>query len=328
MAVEQGDKFQFPDEIADKKDEEKKGLKFEFVVEGEEGEKVDVIDDTPDRDKNQQALKDFKEPDEEELKAYSEGVRTRIKQMDHARHDERRAKEAALRENEEAVRYARQVAEENKRLKQYVETGTKAFAETSKAAATAELESAEQEYRAAHEAYDTEALLKAQKRLNTAQLKLHAAENFRAPPLQEEKSSVERQSQQQELPKPSEKTVRWQAKNQWFGVDDEMTALALAAHKKLVGRGVAPDSDEYFAQLDARMHEKFPEVFGETSRSKADGDKPAAKKSATVVASATRSSGTKKITLTQTQVALAKKMGLSLEQYAQAQAQLEQQNGR
>ncbi len=326
MAAEEGDKFQFPDEngaLDGKKDD----MKLEISVEGEDGVHVEVKDDTPSADRNQEALKDFKEPTDDEVAAYSESVRARIKNIDHARHDERRAKEAAQRERDEAARFARAALEENQRLKQYVENGTRAFAETSKAGALAELAMAESEFKAAHEAYDTDALLAAQKKLNAAQMKLAAAENFRAPPLQEERESVQRHTTLQQPPAPDEKTVRWQARNQWFGVDDEMTALALAVHKKLVDTGVDPRTDEYFTRLDARMQEKFPEVFG-TSRSNSDAGRTAPKKPANVVAPASRTSGVKKVTLTATQVALAKKLGLTTEQYAMSVAQLEHQNGR
>lgn len=331
MAVEIGDKFQFPDEKGELEEKEKKGLKFEFVVEGEDDTNIEIVDDTPDKDKGRQKLEKFIEPTDEELAAYGKDVQARIKAIDHARHDERREKEAAARERDEAAEFARQVLEENKRLKSYVQTGEKAFVATSKAAAQSELAMAEAEFKAAHEAYDTDALLAAQKKLNAAQMKLAAAENFRSAPLQADEEGVERQpSQQALLPKPDGKTARWQARNQWFGVDDEMTALALAVHKKLVGERIDPTSDEYFERIDARMQEKFPEVLGR-SQSSADErsqQRQPAKKPANVVASATRSSGAKKITLTQTQVALAKKLGLTNEQYAQSVAQLEQQNGR
>lgn len=321
MAVEEGDKFKFPDESGAAAGRVQEEQQLEVSV---EGDAVEIIDDTPPEDRGRKPLAEFVEPTDDEVAAYSKEVQARIKNIDHARHDERRAKEAAQREREEAARFAQQVLEENKRLKQYVETGTKAFAETSKSAAQAEMAVAEAEYRAAHEAYDTDALLAAQKKLNAAQMKLNAAENFRAPPLQEENSRVERPVTLQAPPQPDEKTVRWQAKNQWFGVDDEMTALALAVHKKLVAANVDPTSDEYFERIDARVREKFPEVFGE-----AQGTRPSpAKKPANVVAPTSRSSGAKKITLTQSQAALAKRMGLTLEQYAQSAAQLEQQNGR
>ena len=317
MAIEEGDTFKFPDE------KQEDAERVEVHVEGDDVQ-VEVVDDTPAHDRGRAPVENFTEPTDEELSSYGKDVSARIKSIDHARHDERRAKEAALREREEATNFARQVFEENKRLKQYVEAGTKQYAATSKSAAESEMSIAEAEFRAAHEAYDTEALLVAQKKLYAAQQKLAAAENFRAPPLQEDNEGVERQVTQQELPRPDERTVRWQAKNQWFGVDDEMTALALAVHKKLVGAGVDPRTDEYYERIDARVREKFPEVFETRPATRQQPNR----KPASVVAPTSRASGARKITLTQTQVALAKKMGLTNEQYASSVAQLEQQNGR
>ena len=97
--------------------------------------------------------------------------------------------------------------------------------------------------------------------------------------------------------------------------------LALGLHQKLVTSGVDPRSDEYFEQIDARVKSKFPEVFGGTEDKPRNGESP--KKPAAVAAPATRSSGPKKVQLTPTQVALAKKFGLTPQQYAAQVAKLE-----
>lgn len=157
-------------------------------------------------------------------------------------------------------------------------------------------------------------------------MKVSAARNFRPAPMQAEETVVQTRQPAQPQVQPDEKTLRWQAKNQWFGAEgfEDVSSFALGLHQNLVNNGVDPRSDEYFERIDARMKSKFPEVFGETE------DKPRAgenKRPASVVASAARSSGTKKIQLTTTQVALARKYGLTPQQYAAEVAKLERQNG-
>jgi hypothetical protein len=106
-----------------------------------------------------------------------------------------------------------------------------------------------------------------------------------------------------------EKAESWAANNKWFGQDREMTALAYGIHEKLVSDGVDPRSDQYYAQIDATMRQRFPDKF--------KSNRPA-----TVVASASRSTPSKKVTLTATQVAIAKRLGVPLEQYAKQVAKL------
>ena len=117
---------------------------------------------------------------------------------------------------------------------------------------------------------------------------------------------------------PDDKTLRWQAKNQWFGSpgNEELTSFSLGLHQKLVNSGVDPRSDEYFERIDARMKATFPDVFGGATR-----------RPASVVAPAGRSTGTKRVQMTATQMALAKKFGLTPQQYAEQVARLENQNG-
>ena len=315
------DAFKFPDEL---QEEDKSGEepKIEISIEGAEDAKVEIIDDTPEADKGRKPLEaEVDEPSEEEMAAYSEKVQKRIKELAHARHDERRAKETVQREAEESQRVARALFEENKRLRENLSVGEKAYAGTLASSAEAKLEVAKRKYKEAHEAYDADAMLEAQQALTEAQWELNNAKNFKPAPLQPAPEPVYNALTGQEPPKPDEKTLRWQQRNQWFGQDDEMTALALIQHKKLVASGTDPRSDEYFSQIDTRMRKFFPDFFGEKK-------KPSeARRPASVVAPTTRSSGAKKVTLTTTQVALAKKFGLTNEQYAAAVIKQEIQDG-
>ena len=304
------EKFEFPDEIAAKAGEK------EFEVE------IEVVDDTPAQDRGRLALdRPVEDPTDEEINSYSDKVKGRIKELTHARHDERRAKESTIREKQELENLAQQLLDENRQLKEYANTGAKQYAETVKQAVGSELETARRNYKAAQEAFDTDAIIAAQEALTDAKLKMISAQNFRPTPLQTASDGVQIRKSEPVAVEPDDKTLRWQAKNQWFGAagNEELTSFSLGLHQKLVNSGVDPRSDEYFERIDARMRSTFPESFG--------GREARSTRPSSVVASATRSSGPKKVQLTLTQMALAKKFGLTPQQYAVQVAKLENQNG-
>ena len=317
------EQYKFPDELEDDKTPE-----VNVSVEDDGDVEVEVVDDTPIQDRGRKPLdREVEDPTDDEIENYSDKVKGRIKELTHARHDERRAKEATMREKQELERLAQQLIEENKKLKQYVSTGSEQYGHMAKTAAEAELDKARRQYKEAQEAFDTDAIIAAQEAMTDAKWKLEQAKNFRAPPLQTEEYAVQTRQSAPEQAQPDEKTLRWQAKNQWFGSNgfEEVTSFALGLHQKLVNNGVDPRSDEYFEQIDARVKSKFPEVFGGAEDKPRSGDSP--RRPAAVAAPATRSSGAKKVQLTQTQVALAKKFGLTPQQYAAQVAKLENQNG-
>lgn len=314
--------FKFPDEDPTPimSGEELNDENIEFSVEGEGEVDVEVVDDTPEEDKNRKPLdKEVEEVTDEELENYGDKVKKRISELSHAKHDERRAKEAALRQAQELEQYTKRVIEENKRLKEYVSNGEQVYAGTLLESAQAKVEAAKRAYKEAVESYDPDQIVEAQSALNEAQWNLAEAKKFKPTPLQAVEEPVYSQPTQQESARPDEKTVRWQARNQWFGENDEMTAVALATHKNLVANGVDPRSDEYFGRIDARMRELYPDYFGESRRE--------TRKPANVVAPASRSTKAKKVVLTSTQVALAKRLGVPLDVYAKQIAKEEAQNG-
>lgn len=318
------DEFEFPDEI-----EEKKAAAGGAVSEKESDDfEIEIVDDTPAQDRGRKPLeREVEDPSEDEIDSYSDGVKKRIKELTHARHDERRAKEAILREKEELERVTQQLIDDNKRLKQNLHNGTEQFMTQAKTLAESELEAAKRKYKEAHEAFDADAMVEAQAAMMAAQMKMADANKFKPTSLQEREVEVQTSHREPQRVQPDEKTLRWQAKNQWFGASgyEEVTSYALGLHQKLVNSGITPASEVYFEQIDARMKSKFPEILG------ADEDKPrtseVSKKPATVVAGATRSTGAKKIQLTSTQVALAKKFGLTPQQYAAELAKMEKSNG-
>ena len=313
------DEFKFPDEIEDKKDPE-----LEIEIEGEGEVNIEIEDDTPPQDRGKKPLeREVADPSEEEIESYSEKVQNRIKELTHARHDERRIKEATLREKQELERLAQQLIEENKRLKQNVHTGQEAIIANAKSRAETELEMARRKLKEAQEAYDTDAIIAAQEAVMDAKIRVEQTKNIRPTPLQEEKFDVQPQQTQPAKVEPDERTLRWQAKNQWFGAQgfEEYTSYALGLHQKLVTNGVDPRSADYFEQIDARMKSTFPDLFGRSEDKPRSGE--VQKKPATVVASVSRSTSAGKIKLTTTQVALAKKLGLTPQQYAAQVAKLE-----
>ena len=230
--------------------------------------------------------------------------------MSHARHDERRAKEAALREREEATRIAQQLLEENKRLRETYNQGAQTYTEMASQKAEMEMQFARQKLKEAQETYDTDQIIAAQEELAAARYRLEQAKSFKPSALQIPETDVYSQpTQQQSGATYDPKAAKWQSRNQWFGNDDEMTSLALAVHKKLVENGVDPRTDTYYERIDARMREVFPDYFGEARREP--------KRPATVVAAPTRTAGKKVgVKLTKTQEALAKRLNLTNEQYA------------
>jgi len=307
------DEFKFPDE----QDE-----KIEVEAEGGDVE-IEIVDDTPDKDRGRKPLdREVEDPTDDEIESYSDNVKRRIKDLTHARHDERRAKEALLREKQELERLAQQLLQENRNLKTTVNTGTEEYVTMAKTVADTQLEKARRDLKAAQEAFDTDAILAAQEALFEAKIAADRAKNFRPTPLQVDEEVVQTRQPEPQRVQPDEKTLRWQAKNQWFGAQgfEEVTSYALGLHQKLVTSGVDPRSDDYFEQIDARVKSKFPEVFGGNDR---PTNGSSTKRPTAVAAPATRSSGAKKIQLTQTQLALARKFGLTPQQYAAQVAKLE-----
>ena len=322
--------FEFPDEK-----EAKVTVEFEKEPEIE----IEIEDDTPPKDRNRQPVSEEEvknlKLDADELDQYSVEAKDKLIKMKKVWHDERRAKEAADRERHEAIRIATKLAEENKQLKNKLSNGEQEYVGVAKHSAVQELESAKKEYRDAYDAGDSEKLVEAQEKLTMAKIKVDKLDNYNPiyrKPLQEEENEVQ-SYQQQSIPRPDNKAVDWQQRNEWFGQDEEMTSLALGLHEKLKRNGVPVGSDEYYDTIDKTMRRRFPENFEdgqelETEKVRAEEPQKTSKpKASTVVAPASRSTSPKKIRLSNTQVALAKKLGLTPEQYARELTKLEAQNG-
>jgi hypothetical protein len=290
---------------------------------------IEVEDDTPPEDRGKAPMPKalVEELEKDDLEEYSEKVKTRLKQMKKVWHDERREKEAALREQQEAISLARRIMEENQRLKGTLSQGERILVDTSKNSAEMELAAAKRAYKEAYEAGDSDKVVEAQEKLTEANYKLQQIKNYR-PTLQVPETEVEIPQTVQQAPVLDAKTRAWQERNTWWGTDDEMTASALGLHQKLIRQhgDKFVGTDDYWQAVDETMRRRFPEYFGEQEHPADGGGRPVTRtetKPATVVAPASRSTSSKKIVLKQSQVLLAKKLGLTPEQYAREMRKLE-----
>jgi hypothetical protein len=274
---------------------------------------IEIEDDTPEEDRGREPLANAEEVTEDELSQYSTKVQKRINEVNRKYHDERRAKEAIARQSAEAVHYAKAVLEENNRLKETLTWGEKALIEQAQQKLVYDTVIAEAQYKRAYEENDSEALVIAQRELYRVQTEAEQLKNYR--PVQQNLQSTQvpaYTAPQQPVERPrDEKAETWAAKNSWFGQDREMTNLAYAVHENLVNQGVDPTSDTYYVHIDKRMREVFPDKFKGATRN------------GTVVAPASRSTPSKKVTLSSTQVAIAKRLGVSLQDYARQVAKLQ-----
>lgn len=301
---------------------------IEVHIEDEPEVELEVIDDTPDEDKGRKPVPESEaEPTDEEMAEYSEAVKKRIAKMKHVQHDERRAKEAAMRERDEAISVAQRILAEKKVLESRYVQGEDAFISQAKEKADLAMTSAKRAYKEAYELGDAEAMADAQEKMADIAAERREAAGWAKQSTQRKENAGQEEKPVVQSP-PSQATTaqasdpaaqEWANKNTWFGDDEEMTQFAYGAHAKLIKEGIDPGKtpSEYYKKIDARMRTVFPEYDW--------GDAPPKKKSITsVVAPVNRTSKTaKRVTLTQSQVAVAKRMGVTPLQYAVELAKLE-----
>jgi hypothetical protein len=313
MADLENQEFKFPDEI----EAESKGKPVE-----EDKIEIEIEDDTPVEDRGRKPADPEKvkqlEVEVDDLDKYSKEAKDKLIKMKRVWNDERRRAEAAERERQAAIDAAQRLLTENQRMKLMLESGEKEYKEAKKDSAKAQLKAAKQAYKEAYEAGDADKIMEAQEEMTKAQMELDKVKKFKLPELPKEEFVVQSPQQYQNAPRPDDRVVEWAADNPWFGQDEEMTAAAMGLHEKMKRQGMQIGSEEYYATLDKTMRKRFPENFEDDSEveveAKPKADTPKAKP-ATVVAPATRSTAPKRVRLTQSQVALAKKLGLTPEQY-------------
>ena len=272
---------------------------------------VEVYDDTHKADRTRKPSEPPADVTDEELADYSEKVQQRIKHFSKGYHDERRAKEAAQREREELEQYAQRLIDENKELKGTVNKNQEALLEQAKRATESELEAAKQTYKEAYESGEADRVVEAQEALTNAKIRSDRLDNFELPPLQEEETTV----QQPRVADP--RADKWANDNPWFRENQEMRDVAMAIHQSLVRNNITPQADNYYEEIDSRMRSFYPNYFeGEVE----EVEKP--KPRSNVVAPAARSTSPKKVRLSHSAQAIAKRLGVPLEEYAKQMAAL------
>jgi len=329
MATKFDDTYEFPDEVEGKKTAEEKL-------------EIEIEDDTPPEDRGRKPMKEpVEEVTDEELASYDEKVQKRIKKFTRGYHDERRAKEQALREREATEAYAKQILEENKRLQQQLSTGSEAYIEQSKSSAQIELDAAKEKYKKAYEAADPDAIVQAQEAIARATLKIDRAESMK--PIKNEDREFQAPAREvDEAPRVSPRTKKWVENNSdWWGVDDEMTMAAMGIDRKLQKEYGADyvGTEEYFKTIDKTMRKRFPEHF-ESEQSYEDDEPPPKKRTSepvdeddydpprratritSPVAPASRSTPPNRIRLKASEAAQARRLGVPIEENARQVALL------
>jgi len=311
--------YKFPDEL---EQEEQVEIQEQPDIE------IEVEDDTPEEDRGRQPMPKHivEDLDKDDLEQYDEQVQLRLKQAKKVYHDERREKEAAMREQQEAIAYAKKLSVENQRMRQVITSGEKEYVESVTNSASLELKMAQQQLKEAHDMGDSDRIVDAQQAMQEANMRLMRAKSYKPQALQEPESVVQPQPEQyQSVPRPDQKANAWQERNRWFGRDKVMTATALGVHEDLKDKGYEIGSDDYYNALDKTVRKRFPEEFEDAMPEKRQ--ETGRTKPSTVVAPAVRTTASNKIKLQTRQILLAKKLGLTPEQYALEMRRLENQNG-
>lgn len=306
--------------------------KIEVEVEETEGVEIEVVDDVPNDKKPRRKPEEpaeIPEDNEEALEGYSEAVQKRIKKLTFEAREAQRQREAIEREREEAVKYARAVMEQNENLRKRVTQGESSFIEQTKAKLTSDIAIAKEKYRKAYEVGDTDGVLDATSALSELNAKLLQVNSYRPPAEQpaQQQAPQPKPRQQPQVPQLSPRQKAWLDKNSWYGQDSARTGFALGVHETLVKEGVDPDSETYYTRIDTELRKRFADAY--TDEVEVDVA-PTARKTAPVVAPAGRSAPTgapTRIRLTATQASIAKRLGLTNEQYAR-QLLKDQTNGR
>ena len=299
---------------------------------------VEIVDDTPPADRGKKPLKDADAHDvaalEDEAEQYSAEVRKRINKLTHKMHDERRAREAIQRERDELQRLAQTNLARVRALEQQLTYGEASYAGEVTDKARLALANAKEKYRKAYEAGDPDAIAEATAEMASAAQQEENAKRWHAQAKQRVESSLQQERDgvdsaanrtnaapsQPQPAAPDQRAQEWVEDNPWFGSDEAMTALAYGVHERLVRGGVDPvkDAENYYATINKEMRKRFPEYDWGDDQPPADDAPRGGKKTPPPVAPVSRNSagGKRKVVLTKTQVELAERLGLTLEQYA------------
>lgn len=288
--------------------------------------KVEIVDDRPEEDrvaKRNETVTTKVEEDDDEAKNYSDKVQKRIKSLKYDYHEERRAKEEASRLREEALNYAKKLQKENDELRKSLSDGENVLINQAKGRVDAELEKAKKDYKEAYESGDPDKLVDASSELARIQSEKQRVDSYVPPKPQQPRKQEAPIPQQPQKPQVSQRALDWANDNTWFNKDSKMTSYAFGVHEELVKKGVVGDSEEYYKEIDTEMRKVFPDKFDDVI----EDEETQQSQTGNVVAPTKRSAKKPRtVRLTSTQVNLARRLGLTKEQYA-AQLMKDQVNG-
>jgi hypothetical protein len=320
MAEFDKEEYKFPDEIEAKGKPEDDDGSLDISIE--------IEDDTPAQDRGQKPLpKELVDKLEvDELDKYSGEAKEKLVAMKKVWHDERRRADQAERERQAALDTTQKLFDENRRLKTTLSSGEREYLDTVKNASDLELEVAKRAYKEALEGGDPDRIVETQEKMNNASYRANQIKNYR-PTLQEQENDVQIPQVQERRTTADSKTQEWTEKNQWFGSKKGMTAYALGVHEELAdeyGQDFV-GTNRYYEHIDKTMRKVFPDYFDTMEEPEEQQIEPqkTQKKASTVVAPATRSTSSKQVKLKLSQQAIAKKLGLTNEQYVRELLKLE-----
>ena len=276
---------------------------------------IEVSDDTPEEEKPRLAEdREPEVPSDDEIDKYSVGVQKRINKLKFEAQEQERQKLEAHRLQEEALRYAQQIKSENEQLRKNLDAGEETLIGQAKGRIEAQLDKAKSAYKAAYESGDPDALIAAQEQLTTLEVESDRVNNYKpqvrtAPQQQPQYAQPTPQAN-----KPDVKALEWGKKNTWFENPEtpEMTGFAYGVHQKLVQSGIDPRSDSYYDEIDKAMKKAFPDKFDD---GQIEEEAPQRQSSSVVAAPSRTTKKPRTVRLTSTQASLAKRLGISNEQY-------------
>lgn len=278
---------------------------------------VEVIDDTPSEDKNRPRRAGEPDlPGEDEVAQYSDKVKKRISKLKYEFHEERRAKEELERQQQALVDYVKRRDQENSQLRKALQSGQVLIADQMETRVQSELQIAQRMLKEAVEMGDVDKQVEAHKSITRLTLEADKVKGFRPVQMQEPPEPEPPQYvPQTPPPKPDGKTISWARKNTWFGRDREMTDFARHVHDRLVVFDrVDPKTDEYWNKLDSEIRKRYPHLASDEDFE--DSRTPQQKQSVVVAPVKRNTTPPRKVQLSASEVAIAKRLGLSIEQYA------------
>jgi len=297
------------------------------VDQNDDGEyEIEIEDDTPKDDQgrprraegDESTVSD--EDDDDDVKQHSESVQKRIKRLKYEYHEERRGKEAATREREAAVAYSQSLQSENEQLRKNMTDGEGVLVSQSKARVLAEINAAKREYKEAYEAGDSDKVVDAQEKMGRLLNEQSRIETWKPPVVQQQRAAP----QPAYTPPPiDQKAAAWAEKNTWFDNKNAMSRYAMLVHQELIEDGVDLQSDTYYNKIDKEMRKRYPDRFDEI-----EVELKPTRQARSVVAPGGRTPSTSrtKVVLKQSEIDIARRLGVSNQEYA-AQLMKDRQNG-